>query len=78
LQKLANHIRAALFPNLSVRALMQIKNLAQARAFIKGRDYTVPEDIQTVLIGALRHRLPLEANETEARIPELIAEIDVP
>ena len=78
LQKLANHIRAAIFPNLSVRALMQIKNLAQARAFIKGRDYTVPEDIQTVLIGALRHRLPLEANETEARIPELIAEIDVP
>lgn len=78
LQKLAAHIRAAIFPNLSVRALIQIKNLAQARAFIKGRDYTVPEDIQTVLIGALRHRLPIEANQVEARLPELIAEINVP
>jgi len=78
LQKLANHIRAAIFPNLSVRALIQIKNLAQARAFIKGRDYTVPEDIQTVLIGALRHRLPIETSEVEARLPELIAEIEVP
>jgi len=58
--------------------LIQIKNLAQARAFIKGRDYTVPEDIQTVLIGALRHRLPIDANEVEARLPELIAEIEVP
>ncbi len=56
-QQLADQLRTASIPNLSVRALIQIKGLAQATAMIEGRDYCLPEDVQAVFAPALQHRL---------------------
>ncbi|MGC6475408.1 MAG: AAA family ATPase [Parvibaculales bacterium] len=78
LQTLATHIRQGLMPNLSVRALMQIKSLAQSMALIEGRTYVVPEDIQAVMVPALRHRLTTKSLEFETRLSELVTEIAVP
>ncbi|MGC6512702.1 MAG: AAA family ATPase [Parvibaculales bacterium] len=78
LQKVATHIRQGLIPSLSVRALMQVKGLAQAMAVIDARDYIVPEDIQAVLVPALRHRMPVRSDENETRLAELTSEIAVP
>ncbi len=78
LQKVATHIRQGLIPSLSVRALMQIKDLAQSMAVIDGRNYIVPEDIQAVLVPALRHRMPVKSSESEAHLAELTCKIAVP
>lgn len=78
LQNLATHFRGASLPDLSVRALIQIKGLAQAHALVENRNFCVPEDIQAVLVGALRHRMPIAAAEAEARISAAIAEVAVP
>lgn len=78
MQNLAAHIRNAVLPRLSVRALLQIKGLAQARALIMGRQHVLPEDVQAVLTGALRHRLPMKPQEAESRIAGLMSEVPVP
>ena len=55
LQELATRLRAALLPNLSVRALIQIKGLAQAHAMIEGRDFCAGR-CTGILCLPLQHR----------------------
>jgi len=43
----------------SPRACMGIDRAARARAWLEGRDYVGPEDIQDVAPDVLRHRLVL-------------------
>jgi MoxR-like ATPase len=43
----------------SPRACMGIDRCARARAWLQGRDYVGPEDIQAVAPDVLRHRLVL-------------------
>jgi MoxR-like ATPase len=44
----------------SPRGTLTLFRVAQARAFLEGRDYTVPEDVKSVAVGTLAHRLGLD------------------
>ncbi len=78
LQKLAARLRAGGLTSLSVRALIQIKGLAQAYAMIAGRDFCVPEDIQAVILPGLQHRMGPIGGSAVAIISDIVAEIPVP
>ncbi|MDG1006665.1 MAG: AAA family ATPase [Alphaproteobacteria bacterium] len=77
-QNLATRLRAASLPNLSVRALIQIKGLAQAHAMIDGRDYCQPEDVQAVFVPALQHRMGGLTNAGGALLADVLQQVDVP
>ena len=78
LQDLAGQLRATSLPNLSVRALMQIKGLAQAHAMIEGREFCVPEDIQAVFAPALQHRLGPMTGASSALLNEALLQVSAP
>ncbi len=68
----------------SPRASIALDRCARARAWLAGRDYVIPEDIQQLVGDVLRHRLLL-SYEAEAEgitpdrvIAELLARIPVP
>jgi MoxR-like ATPase len=68
----------------SPRASIALDRCARARAWLIGRDYVVPEDIQDLAFDVLRHRLLL-SYEAEAEgvtpdrlVAELIGRIPVP
>ena len=68
----------------SPRATINLDRCARAHAWLAGRDYVGPEDIQAVAYDVMRHRLILQF-EAEAEgvtpdqvIGELIARIAVP
>lgn len=48
---------------LSPRAGLGIKRAAQASAFIDGRDFVTPEDVQAVIVPAASHRLLTKEHE---------------
>ena len=50
----------------SPRATLSVASMAKAVAMLKGRDYVTPEDVQTVFVDTVSHRLLL-APEAEAR-----------
>ncbi len=57
----------------SPRACMGIDRAARARAWLKGRDYVGPEDIQAVAPDVLRHRLVLSFEaEADGILPDQI------
>ena len=78
MQQLAAQLRGAGQPNLSVRALIQIKGLAQAHAMIEGRDFCVPEDIQAVFAPALQHRLGHVTGASSALLNEALLQVSAP
>lgn len=50
----------------SPRASLSMASMAKAVAMLKGRDYVTPDDVQTVFVDTIAHRLLL-APEAEAR-----------
>ena len=68
----------------SPRATIALDRTARAHAWLQGRDYVAPEDIQTMAFDVLRHRIILsyeaEANGISANkfINELIHTVAVP
>jgi MoxR-like ATPase len=44
----------------SPRGTLTLLQTTQARAFVQGRDYTIPEDVKAVAIPTLAHRLALD------------------
>lgn len=77
-QQLAAQLRSASLPNLSVRALIQIKGLAQAHAMIEGRDYCLPEDVQAVFVPALQHRLGPVTGASAAMLSDIVQAVAAP
>lgn len=77
LQELATRLRATFLPNLSVRALIQIKGLAQAHAMIEGRAFCVPEDVQAVFASALQHRLGPVSEGSDAALRDILQQVEV-
>jgi MoxR-like ATPase len=69
---------------VSPRAGVAILRGARAVAALEGRDYTVPDDVQEVVLPALRHRVMLTPeSEVEGRSPdellnELVRSVEVP
>tara|TARA_R110002110_G_scaffold33636_17_gene115322 strand:- start:1164 stop:2120 length:957 start_codon:yes stop_codon:yes gene_type:complete len=75
-------------PSLSVGASPRAANMlaiaSRAHAALQGRDYVIPDDIQTLALPALRHRIQLspgaeiEGVTTEAVVDAILAEIAAP
>ena len=53
----------------SPRAGLALRRAAQAWAFLAGRDYVLPEDVQAVLAAVVDHRLPPGTDDTETISP---------
>jgi len=53
---------------LSPRAGIQWIQAAKAWAFLEGRDYIVPEDVQAVAVAVTSHRLQTSVNHTHSNI----------
>lgn len=74
----------ALYLGASPRASVAILNSAKAFAAINGRDFVTPEDIKTVAIPVLRHRVMLtpdkemEGLTTDEVVKQIIDKIEVP
>ena len=68
----------------SPRATLALDRCARARAWLAGRDYVSPEDVQALAPDILRHRILLSYHaEAEGRtaqgfIDELLSRVPVP
>ena len=68
----------------SPRASINLALAAKANAFIKRRGYVIPEDVKSVCLDVLRHRIGLtyeaeaENITTDAIIQEILARVEVP
>ncbi len=75
---------ASLFLGASPRASIAILNSAKAYAAINGRDFVTPEDIKTVALPVLRHRVMLtpdkemEGVTTDEIVRQIVGKIEVP
>jgi len=84
----ANHTQEGVVKHLqygaSPRATIALDRCARAHAWLDGRDFVTPEDIQSIAFDVLRHRLLLnyeaEASglTTDDVIHQLIAQVAVP
>jgi len=78
--KLAEWLRWGASP----RAAIAIERGARAHAWLHGRDYVSPEDVQAVAPDALRHRLLLDYNaqargvSAQACVEELLGQVPAP
>ena len=61
----------------SPRAAITVASLARATAFLRGRDFVIPEDVQFVWADAITHRLLLPSGGTgsEARLSAIASEV---
>ncbi|PAJ71637.1 AAA family ATPase [Pseudoalteromonas sp. NBT06-2] len=78
---LVNHSRlAGRYPMpLSPRASIALSRAAQAWAFISGRDYVTPDDIQTIFPCVVEHRLNVNSGINQGDLAlELLKEVKVP
>ncbi len=68
----------------SPRAELDLVQLARARALLQGRDYVVPEDVKTLAVPAIAHRITLRPEMWVRRIrgsdvvDELLRRLPVP
>ena len=57
----ATHAHPSVLLGISPRGSLAAMHMAQASAFINGRDYVVPEDVSSILGDVWSHRLVLQA-----------------
>ncbi len=68
----------------SPRAAVLLAGAARARAALDGRDYAVPDDVKSLAVAVLRHRLLLspaaeiEGKQVEALVAQLIEQTEAP
>ncbi len=68
----------------SPRGSLALWHLARANAVLDGRDYVIPDDIKSIAVQALSHRLILKAGpwlaglKAEKLIEEIVSKIPVP
>ena len=67
----ATRRHASLKMGCSPRGTLSLFRIVQARAYVSGRDYAIPEDAKAVALPALAHRLALE---TKARYAGVVKE----
>ena len=66
---------------VSPRGTLALLRAAQGYAMVEGRDYVVPEDIKTVAVPVLAHRLVMQQDndaEKAARIQNLLNSVALP
>jgi MoxR-like ATPase len=59
----------------SPRGSLALFRAAQARAFLDGRDYTIPDDIKEMTIPVIAHRIQLRSGGAADRVVALLEEI---
>jgi MoxR-like ATPase len=71
----------------SPRAALALRRAAQARAYLEGRDYCIPDDVKRLAPHVLAHRLVVAADfstpdkrseEAEAILAEILRGIEIP
>ena len=68
----------------SPRATLAVTAMAKAAAYLNGRDYVLPDDVQTVFAGTVAHRLLLSADaqaqgvREEQLLTALLSQIPAP
>jgi len=72
---------------VSPRGTLMLQRAAQARAFLEGRDYCVPDDFKQLAVSVFAHRVVASARHaslqkksetTEAALREIIESVRVP
>jgi len=63
---------------LSPRGLLTLQRVSQARAFLKGREFVTPDDVQAVLPPVLDVRLGMPAARASEVIKQLLQSVAVP
>lgn len=63
---------------LSPRGLLTWQRVAQARAFLAGRGYVTPDDVQDVAHPVLGVRIAGDFDRADYYINELLAEVPTP
>ena len=86
---IAQHTRANEHLSLGVspRGTLMLYRAAQARAFLEGRDFCVPDDIKQLVIPVFAHRVVVstrytstlrKADQAEAILQEILDSVEVP
>lgn len=78
--ELVNYTRTsnAFASSLSPRASMALAKVARSWAFIDGRDFVMPEDVQAVFASVCQHRLGLHNESGEAQVNDILKNVLVP
>lgn len=78
--ELVTHTRqsAAFAGSLSPRASMALAKASKSWAFIEGRDFVTPEDVQAVFASVCQHRLGLHNESGESQVNEILKTVAVP
>lgn len=71
-----NHATVEL--GLSPRGLITWQRVAQAKAYLEGRDFVIPDDVQAVAVPVLKLRVSGSMENPEAVIQEIIESVPVP
>jgi len=80
----ATRRRAAIRIGASRRASITLFQIARTLAFLAGRDFVTPDDIQNIAVEVLAHRLIIESQAhysgitAQELVREIITEIPVP
>jgi len=78
--ELVNYTRSsnAFASSLSPRASIALAKAAKSWAYIDGRDYVIPEDIEAVFTSVYQHRLGLHNESGEAQVNDILNAVPVP
>ena len=78
--ELVTHTRqsAAFAGSLSPRASIALAKAAKSWAFIAGREFVTPDDVQAVFASVCQHRLGLHNESGEAQVNEILKTVAVP
>lgn len=78
--ELVNYTRNsnAFATSLSPRASMALAKAAKSWAYIDGRDFVMPEDVQAVFASVCQHRLGLHNESGEAQVNDILKAVLVP
>ncbi|MBH0039569.1 AAA family ATPase [Pseudoalteromonas sp. SWN166] len=78
--ELVNYTRTsnAFAASLSPRASMALAKAAKSWAFIDGRDFVIPEDVQVVFASVCQHRLGLHNESGESQVNDILKNVLVP
>jgi MoxR-like ATPase len=68
----------SLAASLSPRASMALAKSARAWAYIEGRDFVLPEDVQVVFSSVCQHRLGLHSESGNNQIADILKHVLVP
>ncbi len=74
----ATRVHPRIFLGVSPRGLLTWQRLSQAWAFLDGREYATPDDVQSMARPVLEVRLGIEPEATARVLEEVLASIPVP